>query len=79
MDVMPDSFPLTDENTQRLLDIVAALQPVTTRQIQEELARRYGLQVDLAELSRYLGWLRSGFPRRVVRAGLERWAVIELA
>lgn len=76
---MPDALPLTEENTQRLFDIVAALQPATTRQVQEELARRHGVEVDLAELTRYLEWLRSGFPRRLVHAGLERWAVIELA
>ena len=75
---MSDTLPLNDENTQRLFAIVEALQPVTTRGVQEDLERRHGLQVETAELVRYLEWLRSGFPRRLVHAGPERWAVIEL-
>ncbi len=73
-----DPLPLTDENTERLLAIVAALQPATTAQVREELQRRHGLEVETAELRRYLEWLRSGFPLRLVHVGLERWSVVEI-
>jgi len=36
------------------------------------------LEVDAAELKRYLEWLRSGFPKRLVHAGLERWSMVEM-
>jgi len=63
---MPDPLPLNDKNTQRLFEIVEALQ------------QRHGLDVEAAELKQYPAWLRSGFPRRLVHVGLERWGVVEM-
>lgn len=75
---MSDALPLSEENTSRLFALVEALQPATTRQVQEALAEQYGLQVEAEELKRYLEWLRSGFPKRLVHVGLERWSVVEM-
>ena len=68
-----------DENTRKIMAIVESLQPVTATQVQAELARRHGIEVDLDQLVRYMEWLRSGFPRKLAHAGPDAWVLIDLA
>ena len=76
---MDDLSKPCDEHTRKIMAIVEELQPVTANRVQEELAHRHGLEVDLAQLVRYMQWLRSGFPRKLAHAGPDAWAVIDLA
>ena len=75
---MDDLSKLSEENSDRIMTIVEELQPVTAREVREELARRYGLEVELEQLVRYMEWLRSGFPRKLVHAGPDAWGVVDL-
>jgi len=75
---MDDLRRLCDENSTKIMDIVADLQPVVAEQVQKELARRHGMEVDLDKLVRYMEWLRSGFPRKLAHAGPDAWAAIDL-
>ncbi|NLC56615.1 MAG: hypothetical protein GX774_07265 [Armatimonadetes bacterium] len=76
---MSDLTQLTEQNSTRILDLVAELQPATAQQIRDELARRHQLDVPLEQVVHYLEWLRSGFPRKLAHAGPERWIVVDLA
>ena len=75
---MDDLSKLSEENSDRIMTIVEELQPVGARKVQEELARRHGLEVELEPLVRYMEWLRSGFPRKLAHAGPDAWALIDL-
>jgi len=75
---MPDLGKLTQDNTDIIMAIVEELQPVTAKQVQEELARRHGIQEDLDRVVRYMEWLRSGFPRKLAHAGPDAWIVVDL-
>ena len=75
---MDDLSKLSEENSSRIFDIVAELQPATARQVQEELERRHGVRAELAQVVHYMEWLRSGFPRKLAHAGPERWIVVDL-
>ncbi len=75
---MDDLTKLCDENSDRIMAIVEELQPVTARQVREELACRYGLEAELEQVVRYMEWLRSGFPRKLAHAGPDAWVVIDL-
>ena len=56
---MSDLTQLTEQNSTRILDLVAELQPATAQQIRDELARH---QLDVPWAGGPLpGWLRSGF------------------
>jgi hypothetical protein len=76
---MSDLTQLTEQNSTRILDLVAELQPATAQQIRDELARRHQLDVPLEQVVHYLEWLRSGFPRKLAHAGPERWIVVDRA
>jgi len=75
---MDDLKKPSDDRTREIMAIVEELQPVTADRVQEELARRHGLEVDRAQLVRYMEWLRSGFPRKLAHAGPDAWALIDL-
>jgi len=76
---MADLTKLTEENSSRIFEIVAALQPCTAKQVQEELARRHDLQAPLEQVVHYMEFLRSSFPRKLAHAGPDHWVVIDLA
>jgi hypothetical protein len=75
---MGDLTRLSDENSKRILDIVEALQPVTAQRVQEELERRHGLRAPLDQVTRYMEFLRSNFPRKLAHAGPELWILVDL-
>jgi len=75
---MADLTRLTQETSDRILDIVGELAPSTAAQVQEELARRHGLEAPLEQVVRYMEFLRSGFPRKLAHAGPERWNMVDL-
>lgn len=75
---MDDLSKLTDENNRRILDIVEALQPVTAQRVQEEMERRHGVRASLEQVTRYMEFLRSNFPRKLAHAGPELWIVVDL-
>ena len=77
--IMADLSRLCDENSDQIMAIVEELQPVTANQVQEELARRHGVEAELDQVVRYMEWLRSGFPRKLAHAGPDAWVVIDLA
>ena len=76
---MDDLSKLSDESSTKIMDIVEELQPAMPGQVQAELARRHGVDVELDPLVRYMEWLRSGFPRKLAHAGPDAWVVIDLA
>ena len=76
---MSDLTKLTEESTNRILDIVADIGSATARQVQEELERRHGLAAPLDQVVRYMEFLRSGFPRKLAHAGPDAWIVVDLS
>ncbi len=76
---MGDLTKLCEADSNRILDLVEALQPVTARQVQAELERRHGVRAELERVVRYMEWLRSGFPRKLAHAGPDHWIVVDLA
>jgi len=76
---MDDLRKLNDESTNRIMEIVEDLQPVTAQRVREELKRRHGMDPELDQLVRYMEWLRSSFPRKLAHAGPDAWVVIDLA
>lgn len=76
---MDDLTKLSEENTNRILDIVEALQPTTARRVQEELERKHGVRAELDQVVRYMEWLRSGFPRKLAHAGPDGWILVDLS
>jgi transposase len=76
---MSDLTKLNEENSNRILDIVAALQPVTAQRVLEELARQHGVEAELGQVVRYMEWLRSGFPRKLSHAGPDLWLMVDLS
>ena len=76
---MDDLSKPSDDNSRKIMDIVGSLQPVTAGQVREELARRHGIEADLDQLTRYMEWLRSGFPRKLAHAGPDAWVLVDLS
>ena len=76
---MSDLTKLTEENSNRILDLVGELGQCTAQQVQEELARRHGLQAPIEQVVRYMEFLRSGFPRKLAHAGPDRWIMVDLS
>ncbi len=75
---MTDLSKLTQENSDRILDIVGDLGTCTTQQVQAELLTRHGLDAPVEQLERYMEFLRSGFPRKLAHAGPGRWNMVDL-
>lgn len=75
---MSDLTRLTQENSDRILDIVGELELCSAEQVQEELARRHGLEAPVEQVERYMEFLRSGFPRKLAHAGPGRWIMVDL-
>jgi hypothetical protein len=75
---MSDLTKLTRENSDRILDIVAEQPNCTADQVRAELAARHGLEAPLEQVTRYMEYLRSGFPRKLAHAGPERWIMVDL-
>ena len=76
---MSDLTKLTEENSNRILDIVGELGNCTAGEVQEELAKRHGVEAPLEQVVRYMEFLRSGFPRKLAHAGPERWIMVDLS
>jgi len=76
---MDDLSKLSDESSDRIMAIVEELQPATAKQVLQELSSRHDLTVEIDQLTRYMEWLRSGFPRKLAHAGPDAWVVIDLA
>ena len=76
---MADLTRLTQENSDRILDLVGELGSCTAPQVRDELARRHGLEAPLEQVVRYMEFLRSGFPRKLAHAGPERWIMVDLS
>jgi hypothetical protein len=51
---------------------------VTAQRVQEELERRHGLRAPLDQVTRYMEFLRSNFPRKLAHAGPELWILVDL-
>jgi len=64
--------------TERIMQVVSELQPVTPERVAEELDTQYGAKVDIEQLVHYMEWLRSGFPRKLAHAGPDAWIVVDL-
>jgi hypothetical protein len=75
---MADLTKLTQESSDRILDLVGELGTCTAEQVQAELAQRFGLDAPLDQLVRYMEFLRSGFPRKLAHAGPGRWVMVDL-
>ncbi|MEN6645308.1 MAG: hypothetical protein ABFE08_22940 [Armatimonadia bacterium] len=75
---MSDLTRLTQENSDRILDIVGELELCSAEQVQEELVRRHGLEAPVEQVERYMEFLRSGFPRKLAHAGPGRWIMVDL-
>ena len=75
---MADLTRLTQENSDRILDLVGELGSCTPQQVQSELAGRYGLEAPLEQVVHYMEFLRSGFPRKLAHAGPGRWVMVDL-
>ncbi|MEN6545447.1 MAG: hypothetical protein ABFE07_05335 [Armatimonadia bacterium] len=75
---MSDLTRLTQENSDRILDIVGELELCSAKQVQEELVRRHGLEAPMEQVERYMEFLRSGFPRKLAHAGPGRWIMVDL-
>ena len=75
---MADLTKLTQENSDRILDIVGDHPNCTAAEVQAELAARHGLEAPLEQVVRYMEFLRSGFPRKLAHAGPERWVMVDL-
>ena len=75
---MADLTRLTQENSDRILDIVGDLQPCTLEDVQRELQARHDMDAPPDQLERYMEFLRSGFPRKLAHAGPGRWIMVDL-
>ncbi len=75
---MGDLSKLSQENSERILDLVAELGTCTAAQVQAGLAERHGLAAPLEQVERYMEFLRSGFPRKLAHAGPGRWNIVDL-
>lgn len=75
---MSDLTRLTQENSDRILDIVGELELCSAEEVRNELARRHGLEAPLEQVARYMEFLRSGFPRKLAHAGPGRWIMVDL-
>jgi hypothetical protein len=73
-----DLTKLTQENSDRILDIVGELELCTVQQVREELIKRHGLDAPIEQVERYMEFLRSGFPRKLAHAGPGRWIMVDL-
>jgi len=75
---MSDLTKLTQESSDRILDIVGDLGNCTTEQVQEQLRLRHDLDAPIEQVERYMEFLRSGFPRKLAHAGPGRWNMVDL-
>lgn len=75
---MSDLTKLTQENSDRILDIVGDLGQPTVPEVQAELARRHAIEAPVEQVERYMEFLRSGFPRKLAHAGPGRWIMVDL-
>jgi len=75
---MADLTKLTQETSDRILDIVGELGTCTAEQVRAELVQRHGVEAPLEQLVRYMEFLRSGFPRKLAHAGPGRWVMVDL-
>ena len=75
---MADLTKLTDETSDRILDIVGALGTCTLEDVRAELSRLHGIEAPPDQLERYMEFLRSGFPRKLAHAGPGRWVIVDL-
>ena len=75
---MADLTRLSQETSDCILDIVGELQPCTAEQVREALAQRHDLAAPVAQVERYMEFLRSGFPRKLAHAGPGRWSMVDL-
>jgi hypothetical protein len=76
---LSDLTKLTAEDTNRILDLVGELQPCTAPQVLAELQKRFGVEAELPQLVRYMEFLRSNFPRKLVHAGPDGWGMVDLS
>jgi len=76
---MLDLTRLSEQTSDLIFAAVAAVQPATAAQVQEELQRRHGAEVPLERLVHYMEFLRSSFPRKLAHAGPDHWVVVDLA
>lgn len=76
---MADLTKLTQENSDRILDIVGDKPNCTVAEVQAELLARHDLDAPVAQVERYMEFLRSGFPRKLAHAGPGRWIMVDLA
>ncbi|MHB8997563.1 MAG: hypothetical protein ACYC63_20140 [Armatimonadota bacterium] len=76
---MADLTKLTQENSDRILDIVGERPNCSAEDVRAELAARHGLDAPVEQVTRYMEFLRSGFPRKLAHAGPGRWIMIDLA
>lgn len=76
---MGDLTRLTQENSDRILDIVGENPNCTTAEVQAELSARHGLEAPVEQVERYMEFLRSGFPRKLAHAGPGRWIMVDLS
>ncbi len=75
---MADLSKLTQETSDKILDIVAELAPCTPEQVRGALAERHAIEAPIEQVVRYMEFLRSGFPRKLAHAGPERWIAVDL-
>lgn len=75
---MGDLSKLNAEASGWIFDIVGELQPVTVGRVRDELAQRHGLEAEVAQVKRYMEFLRSGFPKKLAHAGPEAWTLVDL-
>jgi len=75
---MADLTKLSQENSDRILDIVGEQANCTAEDVQAALAERHGIEAPIEQVVRYMEFLRSGFPRKLAHAGPGRWVMVDL-
>lgn len=75
---MGELTKLTQENSDRILDIVGEQPNCSSEEVRAELSARYGLEAPIELVVRYMEFLRSGFPRKLAHAGPGRWIMVDL-
>jgi len=73
-----DLTRLTQENSDRILDIVGENPNCSSEEVRAELSARHGLEAPIEQVERYMEFLRSGFPRKLAHAGPGRWIMVDL-
>ena len=75
---MGDLTKLNKEDSEHILDIVGELGTCTTEDVLRGLSARHGTEAPIEQVQRYMEFLRSGFPRKLVHAGPGRWNLVDL-